>query len=160
MDLSSAKGIAICVKRVRVLRPGTTPKKTGDVIDAAATAIRDARIRAGLTQEKAAGLRGHATSTISRWESGGLPQTWEQLDQYAKALGQPIVLRFGHKEESLPQSLDWGRLMERVDAIAEAVDARSPEERLLDAVDDGSGPTPAGGAAPAAGGGRAPVPEQ
>jgi transcriptional regulator with XRE-family HTH domain len=102
------------MKRNKVVRPRTRPK-TEDVIDvsrkAAATAIRDARVRAGLTQEKAAGLRGHATSTISRWESGGLPNTWDELHQYATALGQPIVLKFGKaKDDPRPK---WAGAMEK-----------------------------------------------
>lgn len=68
----------------------------------AAIAIRNARKRAGLTQEQAAALRGHATSTISRWETGGLPQTWEELARYANALGESIVIQFGPKKKSAP----------------------------------------------------------
>lgn len=79
----------------------------------AATAIRDARVLAGLTQEKAAALREHATSTVSRWESGGLPQTWEELHQYAKALGQPIVLEFGPGTKKPAAEPRWVRRLEK-----------------------------------------------
>jgi len=96
-------------------------------------AIRDARKRAGLTQEQAAALRGHATSTISRWETGGLPQTWEELSRYAYALNETIVLTFGHHEtkEALPPQ--WARGL--ADEILSAVQAASAEpalERIVD----------------------------
>lgn len=114
MDLSSDKGFAFCVKRDKVVRPRTVPKN-GTVIDAGRKAvmkaIRAARKRAGLTQEKAAELRGHATSTISRWETGGVPQSWDELDRYANDLGQSIVLRFGPDTDEEPPP-KWAGAME------------------------------------------------
>jgi transcriptional regulator with XRE-family HTH domain len=65
-----------------------------------------------LTQEKAAARRGHATSTISRWETGGLPQTWNELHEYAKALGQEIVLRFGPANTTKEPPPEWARAIE------------------------------------------------
>ena len=86
--------------------------------------------------------------TVNRWARGNeMPSIAERM----------ILELFGHTEKSPGQSSDWSRLMERIDAIAEAVEARTPEERILDSVDDGPAPELGGGAAPAPGGGRAPA---
>jgi transcriptional regulator with XRE-family HTH domain len=142
IDMSSRKGFAFCVKRDKVVRPSTTPK-SGAVIDAgrkaAMTAIREARLRAELTQEKAAALRGHATSTISRWETGALPQTWQELDEYAKALGQPIVLSFGaEREEAHPGEPEWASAMEsrivgELQLYRQLIESILPPERMAEA---------------------------
>lgn len=133
MDVSSAKGYADCVKRDRVVRPSTTPK-SGAVIDtgrvAATSAIRDARIQAGLTQEKAAALQGVATSTISRWENGGLPQTWKELHEYATALGQPIVLSFGPDTTKEPAP-EWARELAEQTA-QRVIEILSPGQQKLE----------------------------
>ena len=120
IDMSSAKGLSFCVTRDRVVRPDNIPGAE-DVIgtdrEAVIREFREARTRAGLTQEQAAGLRkNRATSTISRWESGGLPNSWDDLSEYAHALGQEIVLRFGPHKEAAPP--DWAeRLLAGVFAL-------------------------------------------
>src|ERR1051325_10732644 len=70
--------------------------------EAARAAIRAARLRAGLTREQAAARIGHETSTVSRWEGGSHPKTWEELSEYAHRLDQEIVLRFGPPGSSAP----------------------------------------------------------
>lgn len=93
-----------------------TAPKGGNVIDidrrAVSSAIRAARQRAGLTQDQAAAMRGHATSTISRWESGSLPKNLDDLIQYAHDLRQPITFTLGPdttKEAAPPQ---WAERLE------------------------------------------------
>ena len=77
-------------------------------------AIRAARTRAGLTQEAAAALTHHATSTISRWETGGLPNRWDDLIQYAHAMNQKIILEFGHDPDTTKAPPpEWARAMEQ-----------------------------------------------
>lgn len=135
--MSSAKGIAFCVKRSRVVRPSTSKsveKVVAKQASSVAEAIRDARKAAGLTQEKAAALRGHATSTISRWETGGLPQTWEELSHYAFALNQPIVLRFGPGAETEPPEPEWvERLLIGVMALEKRSDISGEELEAAEA---------------------------
>lgn len=139
------------MKRDRVVRPRTRPKAE-DVIDtdraAVKQAIRGARKRAGLTQEQAAAKRGYATSTISHWESGLLPKTWDELSRYAHALGQAIVLRFGPDTDEEPPP-DWAGAMEKrivsevranrvmlMDALAAGF-AEQAERELDEGNDDG-----------------------
>lgn len=119
IDMSSKKGFAFCVKRDRVqgsvVHRRTTNKDEaviGTDREAVIQAIREARKRAGLTQEQAAALAGRATSTISRWESGALPNTWDDLISYAHALNQPMSFRFGRNEEA-PQPPKWAEGLER-----------------------------------------------
>jgi transcriptional regulator with XRE-family HTH domain len=165
------------VKRDKVVHPRTVPKN-GTVIDSgrrtATDAIRAARKRAGLTQEKAAERltqqkakrRSVAASTISYWESGRMPQSWSELERYAKALGQPIVLRFGPDATKEPPP-EWAGAMERRivsevqanrETITEALAAafaewadrtdRAQREGNADATLDGTEDQPPGGAAP------------
>jgi transcriptional regulator with XRE-family HTH domain len=136
MDMSSGFGLSFCVKRATiphsVVHPRTTKRLEaliGADRRAVIQAIRDARTRAGLTQEKAAALRSHATSTISRWETGGMPNDWAELAAYAHALRQPITLHFGpHAKEAAPP--DWAkRLQDRIDQIAKRVGVTPDEEQ-------------------------------
>lgn len=120
------------MKRDKVVRTRNAPKG-GPVIDvgrrAAMEAIKDARRRAGLTQEQAAAKLGHATSTISRWETGGLPQSWDQLTAYANALDQAIVLNFGPAQQESPPAWAEGLATK---AAEEAITRIVPPD-LLDA---------------------------
>jgi transcriptional regulator with XRE-family HTH domain len=132
MDVSSAKGFAFCVKRGRVrksvVRPSTTQKGksvVGTDREAVIKAIRGARTRAGLTQEQAAALRPRrATSTISRWETGGMPITWDELIEYAYALNEPITLRFG--PDTTKEAPPWAEpLVADVTAIRRGVESEA-----------------------------------
>ena len=102
--------------------------------EAVVRAIRDARTRAGLTQEKAAALRSHATSTISRWETGGMPNNWDDLNEYAHALGQPITLHFGPQTKEAPPPQWATGLVEDVPAIRADVERVATELAILRAL--------------------------
>lgn len=126
------------MKRDTVVTTGTVEtEETVIGADAAAVvkAIRDARQHAGLTQEQAAALRGHATSTISRWESGGLPHTWEDLSRYAHALGEPIVLRFGPQTKEAPTP-EWATRLANKTAEKIIGALTIPSDALADALAD------------------------
>ena len=132
-------------------------------------AIRAARKNAGLTQEKAAERltqqkaerRNVATSTISRWETGGVPQSWEELEAYARALDQAIVLRFGPDTDEEPPP-NWAgamesRIVSEVVANREAlyaalaqdlVDAQLGRTQPPDEPPDGKPGRPPGGVGP------------
>lgn len=101
---------------------------------------------------------GHSISerTAQRWKRGVTKPKPQDIHAIRRLVGATLP----HTEISPGQSFDWSGLMERVDAIAEAVGAKTPEERLLDDVDDGTEPEPGGGAAPVGGGAQAPVPSQ
>ena len=157
------------MKRDKVVHPRTVPKN-GTVIDSgrrtATNAIRAARKKAGLTQEKAAELRGHATSTISRWETGGVPQSWDELERYANDLGQAIVLRFGPDATKEPPPKWAGAMEDRIVSEVQANRAtitealavtfaewadridRERREGNADATPDGTGDQPPGAAEP------------
>jgi len=52
--------------------------------------LRDARLRAGLTQAQLAGALGISSATLSRAESGSGSLTTDRLSRAAKALGVPV----------------------------------------------------------------------
>lgn len=126
------------MKRDKVVRLGTT--KDEDVIgadrNAVIQAIRAARTRARLTQEAAAALTHHATSTISRWETGGLPNKWDDLIEYAHAMNQQIVLEFGPSPDATKEPPpEWAGVLMARDELAAYVDQAKDE--VLNAIDAG-----------------------
>jgi hypothetical protein len=79
--------------------------------------IREARQRAGLTQQKLADLMGTSQPVIARWESGRRSPTVDTLVRAVRACGldvtMSIVTRDAEHERHLRRNLE-----------------RSPEERL------------------------------
>ncbi len=63
--------------------PAPAPASVGDV-------LREARLRAGLTQPRVAAALGVSQSTVSRLESGGLTATFDDLVTLARCLGVPV----------------------------------------------------------------------
>lgn len=62
----------------------------------ASTLIREARLRAGLTQDELAGKAGVAQSAISRWENGRARPSLDTLAEIVRACG--LELRVGLSE--------------------------------------------------------------
>ena len=81
------------------------------------TLLREARLRAGLTQEELARRAGTTQSAISRWESGSTRPPLEMLRRLVRACG--LDLRVGIRE----YDSDATTLLERTVSL-------SPAERL------------------------------
>lgn len=79
--------------------------------------VREARLRAGLTQAELAGRLSTTQSAIARWEAGGVEPSLETLRRVAQACG--LELRVGLAE------LDPGEV-----ALIERNLGLSPVERL------------------------------
>lgn len=62
----------------------------------AAQLIREARVRAGLTQQQLAERLGTSQSVVARWESGKVRPSLENLDRVVRAAG--LELRLGLAE--------------------------------------------------------------
>jgi transcriptional regulator with XRE-family HTH domain len=83
----------------------------------AAVLLREARLRAGLTQAELGRRSGRPQSTIARWESGAVDPGLETLVEVVRACGLELTVGIAQRDESyLP-------LIERMLAL-------SPAERI------------------------------
>lgn len=63
-----------------------------------ASLIREARLRAGLTQKELAARLNTKQSVISRWESGSVSPTLETIAQVAMACGLEVQVRLAERD--------------------------------------------------------------
>ncbi|MGH9199122.1 MAG: helix-turn-helix domain-containing protein, partial [Acidimicrobiia bacterium] len=64
-----------------------------------ASIVREARLRAGLTQKQLAHRLGTKQSVISRWESGSSSPTLETLAAILRAVGLELHLRLADRDD-------------------------------------------------------------
>lgn len=79
--------------------------------------IREARLRAGLSQERLAQRLGGSQQAVSRWESGRVRPSFETLQQVLDACGLQLAFQVVPGDRSY-------------DALIEQQLARSPVERV------------------------------
>lgn len=61
--------------------------------------VREARLRAGLTQRDVARRLGTTQSVVSRWESGAVSPSLETLTRIARACGLELQLRLAEADD-------------------------------------------------------------
>jgi transcriptional regulator with XRE-family HTH domain len=87
----------------------------------AGSLIREARLRAGLSQAVLAQRLGTSHAAISRWETGMVKPTWATVAETARACGLELRVSLVERgDDELP------RLRERL--------LRTPEERVADLI--------------------------
>lgn len=84
--------------------------------------LREARLRAGLTQRELAHRAGTSQSAIARWESGSVQPSLERLRELIRACGLELTLGIANYDDSYDE---W---------IERYLDL-SPEERLRQAME-------------------------
>jgi transcriptional regulator with XRE-family HTH domain len=87
--------------------------------------IREARLRAGLTQAELAQRTGRERSVIARWEQGSVSPSIDNLLAVVHACGFELPLVLVARDTSQDESLEAGRLLSperRVDRLLERVD--------------------------------------
>jgi transcriptional regulator with XRE-family HTH domain len=87
--------------------------------------IREARLRAGLTQAELAQRTGRERSVIARWEQGSVSPSIDNLLAIVHACGFELPLVLVPRDTSQDESLEEGRLLSperRVDRLLERVD--------------------------------------
>lgn len=96
--------------------------------------LREARLRAGLTQRELAG-RAHTTQpAIARWESGAVVPSFERLRELIRACGLELTVGLANGDDSyVPDILDNLRVTpsERLDRAVAWVNALRPLEAAL-----------------------------
>ena len=73
--------------------------------------IREARLRAGLTQAELSQLSGTQRSVIARWEQGAVSPTFDNMLEVIEACGFELPLMLVPRDASLDQRLDKNRLL-------------------------------------------------
>ena len=83
--------------------------------------LREARLRAGLTQRELASRAGTSQPAVARWESGEVVPSFERLRDLVRACGLELTFGLASYDDSY-------------DEFIEASLARPPRERLARAV--------------------------
>jgi transcriptional regulator with XRE-family HTH domain len=63
--------------------------------------LREARLRAGLTQKQLATRAGTSQSAIARWESGAVQPSFERLRELIRAAGLELTYGLANYDDSL-----------------------------------------------------------
>jgi transcriptional regulator with XRE-family HTH domain len=86
--------------------------------------IREARLRAGLTQDQLAERTGRERSVIARWEQGAVSPSIDNLLAVVHACGFALPLVLVPRDTSRDQLLEQGRLLtpdSRVDRLLDRI---------------------------------------
>ena len=83
--------------------------------------LREARLRAGLTQQQLARRAGTSQPAIARWESGAVVPSFERLRELVRACGLELTFGLANYDDSYDE---W---IERYLAL-------TPEDRILHAL--------------------------
>jgi transcriptional regulator with XRE-family HTH domain len=67
--------------------------------------IREARLRAGLTQQELADRSGRERSVIARWEQGAVSPSLEALLEVIQACGFDLPLELAERDDSTDERL-------------------------------------------------------
>lgn len=76
-----------------------------------ANLIREARLRAGLTQDELAKRSGVQRSVIARWEQGAVQPGFDNMLTVIEACGFDLPLMLVPRDTSLDQRLDKNRML-------------------------------------------------
>jgi transcriptional regulator with XRE-family HTH domain len=96
----------------------------------AAQIIREARLRAGLTQSELAARLGRERAQVARWEVGGQEPSFENLRSVVEACGFDLRTEIGEREETpvLDGELETSLLeapQQRVQALLERLEGQA-----------------------------------
>jgi transcriptional regulator with XRE-family HTH domain len=91
--------------------------------------IREARLRAGLTQHELAKRTGRERSVIARWERGTVAPSIETLVELVRACGFDLPLELVHYERFDEEQLDRNALLSPERRLQRFVRASSRERR-------------------------------
>ena len=95
--------------------------------------LREARLRAGLTQAELGARLGRPQSQIARWERGDVKPSLETLRELIRACGLELTFRLAHYDESYVRHIDRMLALTPAQRIREAVRAEEVYERVRQA---------------------------
>ena len=73
--------------------------------------VREARLRAGLTQDELASRSGTPRSVIARWEQGAVQPGFDNMLAVIEACGFDLPLQLVPRDTALNERLDKNRLL-------------------------------------------------
>jgi uncharacterized protein len=91
----------------------------------AAQIIREARLKAGLTQTELAGRLGRERAQVARWEIGGQEPSFENLQSVVEACGFSLRIEIAERQVS-----------PALDAELEASVPQAPQQRVQALLDE------------------------
>lgn len=92
-----------------------------------ATLIREARLRAGLTQQELADLSGRQRSVIARWEQGAIEPSLETFLEIIAICGFELPTELVPRDESANERLQKNALLSPERRVQRALKASSPD---------------------------------
>lgn len=92
--------------------------------------LRNARLRAGLTQRELAKRAGRPQSSIARWESGAMQPRLETLLELLRACGFDLWYQLVNDDRSYDEFIDRALELEPLERLADAVARERMYERM------------------------------
>lgn len=92
--------------------------------------LKEARLRAGLTQEELARRSGRPQSTIARWESGGVRPSLESLREVIRACGLELGFTIANFDDSYVAQIERNLASTPSERIARATQAANVYRRI------------------------------
>lgn len=90
-----------------------------------AVLIREARLRAGLTQQELADRSGRERSVIARWEQGAVAPSLEALLEVIQACGFDLPLELAARDDSANERLQKNARLSPERRVQRLLQARS-----------------------------------
>lgn len=87
--------------------------------------IREARLRAGLTQQELADRSGRERSVIARWEQGAVAPSLEALLEVIQACGFDLPLELAERDHSTDERLQKNARLSPERRVQRLLQARS-----------------------------------
>jgi transcriptional regulator with XRE-family HTH domain len=95
--------------------------------------LREARLRAGLTQAEVGRRVGRPQSAIARWERGATNPSLETLRMLIRACGLELGFRIANGDDSYVEYIDRRLALSPAERLAAAVQAANTVRELLPA---------------------------
>ena len=94
--------------------------------------LREARLRAGLTQAELARRVGTSQPAVARWESGAVQPSFERLRELVRACGLELTYGLANYDDSYDESIERYLRLTPEERVQQALD-RAAEVRELHA---------------------------
>jgi transcriptional regulator with XRE-family HTH domain len=97
--------------------------------------LREARVRAGLTQAELGWRAGKPASAISRWERGAVQPSLETLRELIRACGLELCFRFANYDDSYVHDIEDSLDLTPAERVGRAVERANTIQRLRPAIE-------------------------
>ncbi len=101
--------------------------------------LREARLRAGLTQQQLATRAGTSQSAIARWESGAVQPSFERLRELIRACGLELTYGLANYDDSYDYFIDQRLRLDPEGRVRQALAEEQVFEQIRRAAGAASG---------------------